>query len=116
MGCFEACTCRHHVCRKIDGDVYTPPAAAAEAVPARAGRGQRAALNVGPHCFGGLALLADVIQIARTLRRRAKRIGWSPGILQPRDFAATNPSAGSEVRLTLAGNQNDGCPCGHKWL
>jgi len=41
-----------------------------------------------------------------TLRRRVKRIGGSLGILLPRDFAAAMElKAGSEVRLTLVGNQ-----------
>jgi antitoxin component of MazEF toxin-antitoxin module len=41
-----------------------------------------------------------------TLRRRVKRVGGSLGVLLPRDFAtAMNVKAGSEVRLTLVGNQ-----------
>lgn len=41
-----------------------------------------------------------------TLRRRVKRVGGSLGVLLPRDFAAAmNVKAGSEVRLTLVGNQ-----------
>jgi antitoxin component of MazEF toxin-antitoxin module len=41
-----------------------------------------------------------------TLRRRVKRIGGSLGILIPRDFAeAMKVKAGSEVRLTLVGDQ-----------
>lgn len=41
-----------------------------------------------------------------TLRRRVKRVGGSLGILLPRDFAAAmKVKAGSEVRLTLVGNQ-----------
>jgi len=41
-----------------------------------------------------------------TLRRRVKRVGGSLGILLPRDFAAAMKiKAGSEVRLTLVGNQ-----------
>lgn len=41
-----------------------------------------------------------------TLRRRVKRVGGSLGVLLPRDFAAAmNVTAGSEVRLTLVGNQ-----------
>ena len=41
-----------------------------------------------------------------TLRRRVKRIGGSLGVLLPRDFAeAMNVKEGSEVRLTLVGNQ-----------
>jgi antitoxin component of MazEF toxin-antitoxin module len=41
-----------------------------------------------------------------TLRRRVKRIGGSLGILIPRDFAeAMKVKEGSEVRLTLVGDQ-----------
>jgi len=41
-----------------------------------------------------------------TLRRRVKRVGGSLGVLIPRDFAAAmNVKDGSEVRLTLVGNQ-----------
>ncbi|OFW04693.1 MAG: hypothetical protein A3I61_12230 [Acidobacteria bacterium RIFCSPLOWO2_02_FULL_68_18] len=41
-----------------------------------------------------------------TLRRRVKRVGGSLGILIPRDFAtAMHVKEGSEVRLTLVGNQ-----------
>lgn len=41
-----------------------------------------------------------------TLRRRVKRIGGSLGVLIPRDFAeAMKVEEGSEVRLTLVGNQ-----------
>jgi antitoxin component of MazEF toxin-antitoxin module len=41
-----------------------------------------------------------------TLRRRVKRVGGSLGILIPRDFAeAMRVKEGSEVRLTLVGNQ-----------
>ena len=43
---------------------------------------------------------------AMTLRRRVKRVGGSLGVLIPRDFAeAMRLKAGSEVRLTLVGNQ-----------
>src|SRR5262249_62065579 len=41
-----------------------------------------------------------------TLRRRVKRVGGSLGVLIPRDFAeAMRVREGSEVRLTLVGNQ-----------
>jgi antitoxin component of MazEF toxin-antitoxin module len=41
-----------------------------------------------------------------TLRRRVKQVGGSLGVLIPRDFAeAMRLRAGSEVRLTLVGNQ-----------
>lgn len=41
-----------------------------------------------------------------TLRIRVKRIGGSLGVLIPRDFAeAMRVKEGSEVRLTLVGNQ-----------
>ena len=41
-----------------------------------------------------------------TLRRRVKRVGGSLGVLIPRDFAeAMKLKEGSEVRLTLVGNQ-----------
>ena len=41
-----------------------------------------------------------------TLRRRVRRIGGSLGILIPRDFAeAMKVKEGSEVRLTLVGDQ-----------
>ena len=41
-----------------------------------------------------------------TMRRRVKRIGGSLGVLIPRDFAeAMRVREGSEVRLTLVGNQ-----------
>lgn len=41
-----------------------------------------------------------------TLRRRVKRVGGSLGLLIPRDFAeAMKLSEGSEVRMTLVGNQ-----------
>lgn len=41
-----------------------------------------------------------------TLRRRVKRVGGSLGVLIPRDFAqAMNVKEGSQVRLTLVGNQ-----------
>jgi antitoxin component of MazEF toxin-antitoxin module len=41
-----------------------------------------------------------------TLRRRVKRMGGSLGVLIPRDFAeAMRVKEGSEVRLTLVGNQ-----------
>lgn len=41
-----------------------------------------------------------------TLRRRVKRVGGSLGVLIPRDFSeAMKLREGSEVRLTLVGNQ-----------
>ena len=41
-----------------------------------------------------------------TLRRRVKKVGGSLGVLIPRDFAeAMRVKEGSEVRLTLVGNQ-----------
>lgn len=41
-----------------------------------------------------------------TLRRRVKQVGGSLGVLIPRDFAeAMRLRAGSEVRLTLVGDQ-----------
>ena len=41
-----------------------------------------------------------------TLRKRVKRVGGSLGVLIPRDFAeAMRVKEGSEVRLTLVGNQ-----------
>ena len=41
-----------------------------------------------------------------TLRRRVKRVGGSLGVLIPRDYAeAMKVKEGSEVRLTLVGNQ-----------
>jgi antitoxin component of MazEF toxin-antitoxin module len=41
-----------------------------------------------------------------TLHRKVKRIGGSLGVLIPRDFAeAMRVKEGSEVRLTLVGNQ-----------
>jgi len=41
-----------------------------------------------------------------TLKRRVKRVGGSLGVLIPRDFAeAMNVKEGSEIRLTLVGNQ-----------
>lgn len=41
-----------------------------------------------------------------TLHRKVKRIGGSLGVLIPRDFAeAMHVKEGSEVRLTLVGNQ-----------
>ncbi|MBI4265550.1 MAG: AbrB/MazE/SpoVT family DNA-binding domain-containing protein [Acidobacteria bacterium] len=41
-----------------------------------------------------------------TLRRRVRRVGGSLGVLIPRDFAeAMDVKEGSEVRLTLVGNQ-----------
>lgn len=41
-----------------------------------------------------------------TLCRRVKRVGGSLGVLIPRDFAeAMNVKEGSEIRLTLVGNQ-----------
>jgi antitoxin component of MazEF toxin-antitoxin module len=41
-----------------------------------------------------------------TVRRRVKRVGGSLGLLIPRDFAeAMKIEEGSEVRVTLVGNQ-----------
>jgi antitoxin component of MazEF toxin-antitoxin module len=41
-----------------------------------------------------------------TVRRQVKRVGGSLGVLIPRDFAeAMKVREGSEVRLTLVGNQ-----------
>lgn len=51
-------------------------------------------------------LYARYTRSVMTLRRRVKRVGGSLGLLIPRDFAeAIQVTEGSEVRLTLVGNQ-----------